>query len=122
METNQALAEAAVAADGRQLSEWCVSIRSTGVDPATKDSLGNKRGIWRLPTSPDRVVPIAVEGVGFKGTSGDNSASLTLTALRYVPRSRSAWTWNPVEVVVTPISSTITSWLVSGRPHQFMLM
>ena len=34
--------------------------------------------------------------------------------------SRAAWTLSPVVVVVAAIVSTITSWLVSGLPRQFM--
>ncbi len=34
--------------------------------------------------------------------------------------SRAAWTVSPVVVVVAAIVSTMTSWLVSGLPRQFM--
>jgi hypothetical protein len=36
--------------------------------------------------------------------------------------SASACTVSPVRVVVAPMSSTTTSWLVSGRPRQFIEM
>jgi hypothetical protein len=36
--------------------------------------------------------------------------------------SSSAWIRNPCLVLVAPISSVTASWLVSGRPRQFMLM
>jgi hypothetical protein len=49
-----------------------------------------------------------------------NSASRTLTPSGSRPQSSSAWTRKPFWVVVAPISSTIASWLVSGRPRQFI--
>ena len=36
--------------------------------------------------------------------------------------SNSAWTFNPLRVVVAAMVCTITSWLVRGRPRQFMEM
>jgi hypothetical protein len=36
--------------------------------------------------------------------------------------SSSAWTVSPVRVVVAPIVPTTTSWLVSGRPRQLLLI
>jgi hypothetical protein len=39
-----------------------------------------------------------------------------------VPVSSSACTRSPVRVVVAAMLFTITSWLVSGRPRQFMVM
>ena len=42
--------------------------------------------------------------------------------LGYWPGSSSALTVSPVRVVVAAIVCTMTSWLVSGRPRQFIEM
>jgi hypothetical protein len=39
-----------------------------------------------------------------------------------VPVSSSVWTFSLVRVVVAAMVCTITSWLVKGRPRQFMEM
>ena len=42
--------------------------------------------------------------------------------LGYSPVSSSALTVSPVRVVVAAMVFTMTSWLVSGRPRQFIEM
>lgn len=39
-----------------------------------------------------------------------------------MPGSSSAWTRSPVPVVVAAMEFTTTSWPVSGRPRQFIVM
>src|SRR5664280_2303607 len=39
-----------------------------------------------------------------------------------MPLSASAWTLSPPRLVVAPMSSTTTSWLLNGRPRQFIVM
>src|SRR5450756_228101 len=50
------------------------------------------------------------------------SSSDTFTLSGYFRLSSLALTFNPVLVMVAPISFTTTSWLTKGRPLQFMLM
>jgi hypothetical protein len=50
------------------------------------------------------------------------TSSGTVTPVGYWPGSSSAWTVRPVLVVTAPMVLTTTSWLVSGRPRQFVLM
>src|SRR5216683_3555653 len=46
--------------------------------------------------------------------------SLTWTPVGYKPVSSSACTVRPVRAVVAAMVWTMTSWLVSGRPRQFI--
>ena len=50
------------------------------------------------------------------------SALLTRMPLRYVRVSSALSTFNPVLVVVAPISSTTARRVASGRPRQFCVM
>ena len=52
----------------------------------------------------------------------EKSASLTTKPFGYALVSISERTFNPLRVLVLAISWTITSWLMSGRPRQFMVM
>ena len=49
-------------------------------------------------------------------------ALLILIPVWQVPGSSSACTFRPVRVVVAAMVFTMTWWLVSGRPRQFMVM
>jgi hypothetical protein len=51
-----------------------------------------------------------------------NAPQLVTLVGRVAAGSSSACTRNPVRVVVAAIMLTMTSWLVSGRPRQFMVM
>ena len=47
---------------------------------------------------------------------------MILVPAGYQPGSWSAWTLSPVVVVVAPMRFDDDSWLVRGRPRQFMVM
>src|SRR5664279_2250617 len=50
------------------------------------------------------------------------SAFVYLTPMGYSVVSRTHWTVRPVMVVVAAMRSTMTWWLIKGRPRQFMVI
>src|SRR6476660_2584798 len=50
------------------------------------------------------------------------SAFVYLTPMGYSAVSRTHWTVRPVTVVVAAMRSTMTWWLINGRPRQFIVL